>query len=52
MEGKLALTLIEKGINSSRLVYKGYGETQAIGTNETKSGRATNRRTEMKILSN
>lgn len=43
--------LIEKGIKSERLTYKGYGESQAINTNETVEGRAENRRTEIKILS-
>lgn len=42
--------LISKGINSSRLVYKGFGESQPVSTNETPEGRASNRRTEIKIL--
>ncbi|MBU0488477.1 MAG: OmpA family protein [Bacteroidetes bacterium] len=41
-----------KNIPSSRLEYKGYGESQAIATNETDEGRQLNRRTEFKILSN
>jgi outer membrane protein OmpA-like peptidoglycan-associated protein len=37
--------LIEKGIASSRLASRGYGETQPIASNETLDGRAQNRRT-------
>jgi len=44
--------LVEKGISIERLSYKGYGETQPVDTNETEEGRANNRRTEIKILSN
>ncbi|HAF27464.1 MAG TPA: hypothetical protein DCG75_00310 [Bacteroidales bacterium] len=43
--------LTENGINPERLSYKGYGESQAISSNETIEGRADNRRTEIKILS-
>jgi len=43
--------LISNGIEESRLTYKGYGETEPVSTNETKQGRADNRRTEIKILS-
>jgi outer membrane protein OmpA-like peptidoglycan-associated protein len=39
------LHLIEKGIASSRLLSKGYGETQPIATNQTDESRAQNRRT-------
>lgn len=42
--------LIGKGINSGRLVAKGYGETKPIDTNDTDAGRQNNRRTEFKIL--
>ena len=42
--------LIDNEINSNRLKYKGYGETQAISSNNTEKGRAENRRTEIKIL--
>lgn len=41
--------LIEQGISAKRLSYNGYGETQPVATNETKEGRALNRRTEFKI---
>jgi outer membrane protein OmpA-like peptidoglycan-associated protein/tetratricopeptide (TPR) repeat protein len=42
--------LISKGVDASRLAYKGYGETQAIESNNTEEGRAKNRRTEFKII--
>ncbi|MCX6269769.1 MAG: OmpA family protein, partial [Bacteroidetes bacterium] len=42
--------LINAGIDKSRLIYKGYGESQPIATNETDEGRQLNRRTEFKIL--
>lgn len=47
--------LIEKGIKESRLVAKGYGESQPIAPNENEdgsdnpAGRELNRRTEMKV---
>lgn len=43
--------LIGKGISSSRLEAKGYGESVPIATNDTDEGRQQNRRTEFKILS-
>lgn len=42
--------LIQKGISSSRLKYKGYGESQPIITNATPEGRQMNRRTEFIVL--
>lgn len=42
--------LIGKGIEAERLSYKGYGFSQSVDTNETESGRANNRRTELKIV--
>jgi outer membrane protein OmpA-like peptidoglycan-associated protein len=42
--------LIEKGIDPSRLVANGYGFRFPIASNNTKEGRAQNRRTEVKIL--
>ena len=42
--------LIEKGIDSNRLVYKGFGMSQPLDNNETEEGRANNRRTELKII--
>ena len=43
--------LIAQGIVQDRLVYKGYGFTQPIFTNETEEERQLNRRTEFKIIS-
>ena len=42
--------LINKGISSDRLKYKGYGNTSPIGDNVTEEGRKLNRRTEAKII--
>ena len=42
--------LIKKGVSSSQLVPKGYGESAPIADNETLEGRKENRRTEARIL--
>jgi outer membrane protein OmpA-like peptidoglycan-associated protein/tetratricopeptide (TPR) repeat protein len=42
--------LVQKGIDKSRLIYKGYGESRPVDTNDTEVGRQQNRRTELKIL--
>ncbi len=42
--------LIDHGIDKGRLTYKGYGETKPVSSNETEEGRASNRRTEIKII--
>jgi outer membrane protein OmpA-like peptidoglycan-associated protein len=41
--------LAANGIATTRLTYKGYGDTQPIDTNDTDQGRANNRRTEFKV---
>lgn len=42
--------LIQKGITSTRLVAKGYGDTMPIFPNDTEENKAKNRRTELKVL--
>ncbi len=42
--------LISNGIESKRIVYKGYGNSKSITSNETEEGRSKNRRVEIKIL--
>jgi outer membrane protein OmpA-like peptidoglycan-associated protein/Tol biopolymer transport system component len=41
--------LIDRGIEPSRLSFKGFGETQPVATNENEEGRRMNRRTEFVI---
>ena len=43
--------LTEHGIQPLRLTYKGYGATQPIADNSTEKGKAKNRRTELKVIS-
>jgi outer membrane protein OmpA-like peptidoglycan-associated protein/tetratricopeptide (TPR) repeat protein len=43
--------LVSKNINPARLSSKGFGATQPIAPNKTEEGRALNRRTEMKVVS-
>jgi outer membrane protein OmpA-like peptidoglycan-associated protein/tetratricopeptide (TPR) repeat protein len=43
--------LVQKGVVQQRLSAKGFGETQAVADNKTEEGKAKNRRTEMKVLS-
>lgn len=42
--------LTRAGVPQDRLIYKGYGKTQPIATNDTPEGRQENRRTEFKII--
>lgn len=42
--------LIGQGIDSFRLIAKGYGETVPVATNDTDEGRAINRRVEFTVL--
>jgi OOP family OmpA-OmpF porin len=42
--------LVARGIDASRMVSKGYGESQPVDSNETAEGRELNRRVEMKVL--
>lgn len=44
--------LVEKGIDATRMVAKGYGETKPIVANDTPENRQKNRRTEFKIIAN
>jgi len=42
--------LISEGVEASRLVARGYGETQPVADNSTATGRALNRRVEFRVL--
>ncbi len=42
--------LIEKGIATQRLQYKGFGATKPIADNATEAGRSSNRRTEFTVI--
>lgn len=44
--------LVTKGIAQERLSSQGFGATQPIDTNNTEAGKAKNRRTELKVISN
>jgi outer membrane protein OmpA-like peptidoglycan-associated protein len=44
--------LVTKGIAQERLSSQGFGATQPIDTNNTEEGKAKNRRTELKVISN
>ena len=43
--------LRRKGVSSSNMVSKGYGENNPVDTNDTDEGRQNNRRTELRIIS-
>lgn len=42
--------LIDKGISTDRLSFKGFGETKPIDTNDSQEGRSNNRRTEFVVI--
>ena len=42
--------LVAQGVESGRLVPAGYGDTKPIESNDTEEGKATNRRTELKVI--
>ena len=42
--------LVEQGIDADRIETRGAGETEPLASNETKEGRAQNRRTEFKVI--
>ena len=42
--------LIDKGIDAGRLTAIGYGESKPIATNNTRAGRAQNRRVEINLV--
>jgi len=44
--------LIDRGVESSRIRTKGYGETKPTATNETADGREQNRRIELRCVDN
>jgi outer membrane protein OmpA-like peptidoglycan-associated protein len=43
--------LVQKGINRTRLSYKGFGAGKPVASNGNSEGRAQNRRTEFVIIS-
>ncbi len=43
--------LVQKGISADRMVVVGYGDSRPAETNDTEEGRATNRRTELRVIS-
>lgn len=44
--------LLKKGVETTRMQAKGYGESEPIDSNDTDEGKQNNRRTEFKILKN
>ncbi|MCL4792078.1 MAG: OmpA family protein [Gammaproteobacteria bacterium] len=48
--GSVSSYLAAQGINAQRLIAVGYGETRPIASNDTKEGRAQNRRVEITLV--
>jgi outer membrane protein OmpA-like peptidoglycan-associated protein len=48
--GEVAAYLVDRGIQSGRITFRGYGMNDPVTSNETPEGRAQNRRTELKVL--
>jgi outer membrane protein OmpA-like peptidoglycan-associated protein len=44
--------LVSRGVDGSRITAKGYGSQRPVDSNDTKEGRANNRRTEFEITAN
>ncbi len=44
--------LINSSVLKERIVYKGYGYSKPVASNDTEEGRAQNRRTELKVIDN
>ncbi|MEO8961950.1 MAG: OmpA family protein, partial [Ginsengibacter sp.] len=44
--------LLSKGVDNSRLSFKGFGDANPVAGNDTEEGRALNRRTELSVVSN
>lgn len=42
--------LLQRGIDASRLSYRGYGESRPVASNDTEEGRQQNRRTEFTVI--
>ncbi|UCE87885.1 MAG: OmpA family protein, partial [Deltaproteobacteria bacterium] len=42
--------LAENGVGANRLSVQGFGESNPIASNDTRDGRALNRRVELKVL--
>ena len=46
----VAKYLEDKGIDSSRITKKGFGDQKPVASNDTEEGKAKNRRTEIEIV--
>ncbi|MBU0765716.1 MAG: OmpA family protein [Bacteroidetes bacterium] len=47
----IAKVLLKGGVDENRVIFKGYGATQPLASNDAEEGRAKNRRTEFKVIS-